>query len=128
MDAKFSNCKDDKGRIFVNEYFQITSQNPLEHRLEHTKLYDNIFCYGDASLTLMNEPKNVPAIKETSYIVANNLKALAYGGELQTMPYAVDVLAGVYFSKYSGVTVFNDFAVPNCLTLLAKNYIEGTFM
>jgi hypothetical protein len=128
MDANFRNCKDEKQRIFVNEYFQVTSQNPLESRSKESKLYTNIFCYGDAALTQMNEVKNVPSIRETSYTVVHNLKALAYGGEMQAMSYTTDLLAGVYFSKYSGVIVFNDFALPNCVVLWGKAYIEKTLM
>jgi hypothetical protein len=70
----------------------------------------------------------VPTIRVTSYTVAKNLKSLAYGGKLEKSPLVVDLLAGVYFSKYSGTTMFNDFAMSFCLTLAGKKFIEGTFM
>jgi len=95
---------------------------------DDSKVFDNIFCYGDACLTRMKEAKNIPAIRTTSYIVSHNIKALAYGGKLKEMPISVDNLAGVYFSKYSGTTILNDFAIPMCLTLLMKKFIEGTFI
>lgn len=132
MDKSYSNWKDRRGRIYVNEYFQITNQNPevnsSDEVLENPIVHRNILCYGDAWVTRMREPKNIPVIRTTSYIVAHNLKALAYGGELRSMPYMVDNLAGVYFANYSGVTIINDFAISNWLTLTAKNFIEGSFM
>lgn len=76
----------------------------------------------------MKEAKNVPSIRATSYIVANNLRALINGRKLEAMPYAIDNIAGVYFAPYSGTVIFNDFAIPMCLTVTAKNFIEGTFI
>lgn len=129
---EFKDCKDKRGRIYVNEYFQVTNQDPTvessDQVMDDPKVYDNIFCYGDACVTKMQEVKNVPAIRSTSYTIAHNLKASAYGGDLRSMPYAVDNLAGVYFSRFDGVVVFNDCAIPNPLTLTAKDFIEGTFM
>ena len=77
----------------------------------------------------MNEIKNVPVIRDTSYIVAHNLKQMIKDKpNLQSMPYAVDNLAGVYFSSWSGGMLINNFAIRLPCTLLAKKFIEGSFM
>jgi len=43
----FKQCKDKRGRIFVNEYFQVTNQDPeiesIEELKEHPVVYENIF-------------------------------------------------------------------------------------
>ena len=128
----FADWKDHRGRIFVNQYFQITNQNPEIESYDELKqdplVYENIFCYGDAWVTMMKEVKNIPAIRETSYIVAHNLKALLNGKKLMKMPYAVNMLSAVYFSKYSGAIIFNDFALPNWCTLLSKKFIECIYL
>ena len=57
----FANWKDQRGRIFVNEFFQVTDQNPEIESPEELKqdsvVYENIFCYGDAWVTRMKEVK-----------------------------------------------------------------------
>ncbi|CAI2368381.1 unnamed protein product [Moneuplotes crassus] len=128
MNFNFKDCVDQRRRIFVNQYFQVTNQDPTQQEIVHPKTYDNIFCYGDACLSCMQEVKNVPAIRETSYTVKKNLLAIAYGGKLTKMSYAVDQVAAVYYSKWRGSLVLNDLAIPNCATLLAKKSIEKTFM
>ena len=128
----FADWKDHRGRIFVNQYFQVTNQNPEIEYCDELKqdplVYENIFCYGDAWITMMKEVKNVPTIRETSYIVAHNLKALLNGKKLMKMPYAVNMLSAVYFSKYSGAIIFNDFALPSRWTLLSKKLIECIYL
>lgn len=80
MNPNYWNYTDEKGRILVNEYFQITSQDPNSHSSEAgiETVQKNIFCYGDASSTPAQEIKNIPSIRETSSIVAHNIYSIAY--------------------------------------------------
>jgi hypothetical protein len=36
LDAHFKDFKDKRGRVFVNEYFQITNVNPIEAPGDHS--------------------------------------------------------------------------------------------
>jgi hypothetical protein len=128
MDANFSHCKDERGRIFVNEYFQVTSQNPLKPKARGAELYQNVFCYGDASLSMMDEPKCIPAIKQMNPILVSNIKAAAYGGKLTSMPFAINLYAGIYCGYKGGVNVLNGLVINNKNTLKAKTDIEKTFL
>jgi hypothetical protein len=76
----------------------------------------------------MQELKNVPAIRECSYILKKNLKAVAYGGKLSKMPYAIDEVAAIYYSKWRGGIVLNDKAISTCFTLKSKKNIEAIYM
>jgi hypothetical protein len=128
MDANFSNSKDDRGRIFVNEYFQVTTQNPLKPAVRGAEVYQNIFCYGDACLSMMDEPKCIPAIKQTQPIVAQNIKAVAYGGKTVSMPLAINLYAGIYFGYKAGCLVLNDVTVKMKNQLAEKEKIESAYM
>ncbi|CAI2367572.1 unnamed protein product [Moneuplotes crassus] len=128
MTKNFENCVDQRGRIFVNQYFQVTSQDPTKSASADHQTYDNIFCYGDACFSPMQEIKNVPSIRETSYTVKKNLKAVSYGGKLSKMTYAIDNLSAVYYNKWRGSIVLNNLGLPNCLTLKSKKFIEETYM
>jgi len=128
MDSNFKECTDDRGRIFVNEHFQVTSQDPNKSPDLNSVVHENIFWYGDAASTPMQEAKNIPAIRQTCSIVSYNLKAVNSGTKLKSMPVVLNMLAGVYFSKWKGVSIFNDFALPSCLTLKVKESIESKYM
>jgi len=128
MDANFKECTDNRGRIFVNKHFQVTSQDPNKSADLNSIVHENIFCYGDAASTPMQEAKNVPAIRETCSILSYNLKALTSGHKLKSMSHAVDVLAGVYYSKWKGLIIFNDYALSSCMTVTNKKFIESTYM
>ena len=114
LDANFKDFKDKRGRVFVNEYFQITNVNPWEapgSDAPEPKTLKNIFWYGDAALTRMDEVKVVPSISQTVSIVANNLKeSLNDSPKYTEMDYGVSVLASVYFGEDKGVSVANTFA------------------
>lgn len=105
MDASYKDYKDDRGRIFVNKYFQVTNVNPLTgSAIGEEQTLENIFCFGDTCLTKMDEPKNIPAIFECSFIVANNLIKSKEGkeSEFQEMPKMPLFISGVYFDDTNG--------------------------
>ena len=96
----FENTLDEHGYIKVNQYFQLTTQEPDEILLDDddyfgtdkrsfqndlvdklintrdsqfSKSYPNIFAFGDACRTLMKEEKSIPAIAFTADIICNNI-------------------------------------------------------
>jgi hypothetical protein len=98
MKANFSQCLEPNGRIKVNEYFQITNltgdhfllNNPHYYQGKKEKdlllnfkgrnsetVFPNIFCFGDASSTLMNEEKSIVSIQVSAEIVAHNLRMVS---------------------------------------------------
>ena len=106
----FKECTDELGRIFVNKYFQVTNIDPYQSeeddRQINEKVFENIFCYGDASTTKMKEVKNVFSIIQTRDIIARNLYIHAYGNQnMYSMPDAIDFITGVRFGTFAGVLV-----------------------
>jgi hypothetical protein len=82
--SELSDCVNARGRIFVNDYLQITNINPLTKTLTTTsaavslteeldgdheplvreeKRFKNIFCFGDICQTSINEEKTVFPLK-----------------------------------------------------------------
>lgn len=116
MDASYKNFKDEKGRIFVNKYFQVTNVNPLTGKSSGSEqTLENIFCFGDACLTKMDEPKNIPSIFECSYIVANNLIQSKDGNNsgFQEMPKMPFFLSAVYFDDTNGAITIGSNVMQN---------------
>lgn len=108
LDKSFSDFKNERGQIFINEYYQITNENPLTGAVKDSrKVYDNIFAFGDCSLSKLNEPKNIPACVSASIIVANNLvKSLEdKESEFKKVPEQNFFLSGVYFDDTAGAFV-----------------------
>lgn len=107
----FKEWKSEDGQIFVNEYFQVTNRHPWEAmppslHLRREVTYENIFCYGDAWLTRMNEVKNISVIEQMCPIVANNILAkLNQTEDMLEMPYAVDKIQNIHFGSWYGVLV-----------------------
>ena len=122
LDAHFKDCKDKRGRIFVNEHYQVTNVNPCElpeeGKAPEPRTLSNIFCYGDAALTRMNEIKVVPSITFTVPILANNLiESGKENPKFMSMDYGITQLSRIFFGFDQGVLVANDKAkiVPDVL-------------
>ena len=128
---KFSDWKDARGRIFVNDHLQVTNLNPLvkPDPQINKKVYKNIFCHGDACVTKMNEAKNVPALMYTAEILAYNLKQT-----YKAMPRfkSVDVMcdnaSSVYLSGNDGVLVLNGFTKIDQNILNMKKQVQEAFV
>jgi len=132
LNKNFQSFKNERGQIYVNKYYQVTNINPCElEKNEHVpneKILNNIFCYGDAALTRMNEAKNVPAIREGSYVVAHNIKQLEKESpKLKEMPYAVNMISAVYYDKWSGSLTTNKCSFFNCCIFNNKKAFEGFY-
>ena len=127
LDANFKDCKDKRGRIFVNEYFQVTNVNPCEAP-EEGKSHDertlsNIFWFGDACLTRMDEVKVVPSISQTVPILANNLKeSIKDDPKFMAMDYAINTMTGVFFGFDQGVMIINFWLIWRINFLLSYKY------
>lgn len=72
LNKNFLNYRDERGRVRVNEFFQICDEkyHPIKH----------IFAVGDCCITRANEEKNISNLRNTAEIVAHNLKELAKKG------------------------------------------------
>ena len=132
LDKSFKDCKDARGRIFVNEYFQVTNVNPCEpsrdEHIPHLKVLKSIFCFGDAAFTRMDEVKNIPAIKASAPVVAYNLKQLDKGNTgLKEMPYAVDMMSVVYYDKWKGTMTVNRCVFSACCAFKMKQDMEKPY-
>lgn len=131
LDANFKDFKDKRGRVLVNEFFQVTNVNPCEAPASgapEARTLKNVFCYGDAALTRMDEVKVVPSISQTVSIVANNLKeSLNESPNFTEMDYGVSVLASVYFGEDKGVSVANSFAEVKDDILGSKAWVQGAY-
>ena len=131
---QFSDCRDVLGRIYVNEFFQVTNVDPTQEvgddRPVGEKVYPNIFCYGDASVTKMREVKNVLSIIQTCELVAKNIIALddESNTSLTKMPTALDFIAGIHHGMISGFVVLNDFSIWNPITKYNKNSLMKEYM
>ncbi|CDW86381.1 pyridine nucleotide-disulphide oxidoreductase family protein [Stylonychia lemnae] len=103
---QLSECVNSKGRIFVNDYLQVTNINPLQRpesnlslialsqkktTMQHTEdldksqevqellrqvVFENIFCIGDVAQTSLNEEKTVYPLKQCANICAQNIITL----------------------------------------------------
>lgn len=73
LNKNFLNYRDDKGRVRVNDFFQICDEkfNPIH----------NIFAVGDCCITQANEEKNINNLRNGVKIAAHNLKELAHKGK-----------------------------------------------
>ena len=85
------------------------SDNGLKEPLNPTKVYENIFCIGDACITPSNEEKTVYPLKQCARICADNIIAMASGGlKLKKIP---KTFAGVYLISLGpndGIMIIND--------------------
>lgn len=108
MDKNYSSFKGDRGHIFINEYYQVTNVDPLTGRTKGSKqVLDNVFAFGDCSLSKLNEPKNVPAAVTGALMVANNLIKSIDGDtkDFKTVPEQNFFISGVYFDDTAGAFV-----------------------
>jgi NADH dehydrogenase FAD-containing subunit len=73
LNKNFPAFRDEKGRVRVNEFFQICDENfsPIPH----------IFAVGDCCITQANEEKNIPNLQKAATVVTHNLKELAKKGK-----------------------------------------------
>ena len=77
----------------------------------------------------MNEVKNIPAIRETADVISYNLKqSLTLNPKFKSMPYAVNNLGIVYLNKWNGSMGFNKFGIRLPCSLMAKSFIQQSFM
>ena len=116
MDKHFKDFKSERGNIFVNKYYQVTNVNPLTGSISgDEKVLDNIFCFGDACLTKLNEPKNIPAVVGGALITSNNLIKSVEGKleEFKEMPEHNFFISGVYFDDKLGGTAMGDQVTMN---------------
>ena len=113
LDAHFKDCKDKRGRIFVNECYQVTNVNPCEYieegKAPEPRTLSNIFCYGDAAITRMDEIKVVPSISITVPIIANNLiESTKENPKFKQMDYGITQLSRIFFGMDQGILIAND--------------------
>ncbi|CAI2371185.1 unnamed protein product [Moneuplotes crassus] len=116
MDKHYSDFKGDRGHIFVNEFHQVTNVNPLTGKSSgSTEVLDNVFAFGDCSLSKLNETKNVPAATVGALTVANNLIQSIDGDkkDFRTIPEHNFFISGVYFDDTAGVIVMGPDTIMN---------------
>lgn len=129
----FADWVDDQGRIFVNNHFQVTNIHPCNKEwnkdIRVEKIFENIFWYGSAWLTRMDEIKNVAATRQLAKIVATNIERKERKEILlEHMPFAVDTIAGVYFSNWSGAFMLNDYTTSSCCVRSQKEKLQNNYM
>jgi NADH dehydrogenase FAD-containing subunit len=127
MDANYREFKHEKGRIYVNEYFQVTNKNPLQGK--GTKTLGNVFAFGDVVQTRADEPKNIPSIFQASFVVANNLIKSDEGAteEFQEGPDNYFFLSAVYFDDTNGAITIGSNVNPNPNMFADKGGFEGPY-
>lgn len=133
LDKSFKDCKDAKGRIYVNDHLQITNVNhqlhPSKRPTKGVKVYKNIFCHGDACLTSMNEWKTATAMLGTTGVLVANLAEMCKPSpNLKSIDLVTDNISSVYTAKDYGVVVTNDAVDENPGILGMKTYIYQTYM
>ena len=120
---------DVNGQIFVNDYLQVTNVNPLKKDghsmkklsneqlavkevgevLKDPKVYENIFCLGDACLTSANEEKSVTPLKQCVDICFNNILNIATTrGKLKSIPRVFPGLYSISLGPEEGIIVVNN--------------------
>ena len=72
MKKNFASCLAPNGQIYVNDLYQISSHNPLENSTA-AGIKENIYSFGDACLTSLNESKTIPSIKMLSGYITGNI-------------------------------------------------------
>jgi hypothetical protein len=98
-------CVSEKGQIYVNDHLQVVNFNPIGSKLNNMnnsiqsfsyieaednklltpKIYNNMFCFGDACLTHLDEEKSIYPIRECAKIVAYNIKTMVTEGKEQIL-------------------------------------------
>ncbi len=76
------------------------------------KVYENIFCYGDACLTKHNEEKTVVALKFCTEIVTHNIGVLGNARPktgLKRITSKLPLIYGLCLGTDYGIMVMNDF-------------------
>ena len=135
----FTSFLDKNGRVKVNEFFQITENDPIDYLIHNPayqtqekkdikikipldgKTHAHIFCFGDACSTLMQEEKSIPSISATVDIVAHNLCQIAYEKypQLIQMPEALDKVNVIPYNSQNGPMIVNGFSINlRCFTNL----------
>lgn len=111
----FVDCLSEKGQIFTNEFLQVTNVNPTIHQDLHkgvVKVFPNIFCIGDCSLTPANEEKTVYPAKICASIAASNIQRLNDGQTtgLKAIPKTFPCIYGLTLGWDKGITILNSSA------------------
>lgn len=108
LDRNFSSFKNRNGQIFINEYYQITNVDPLTGSSRGSKeVLENVFAFGDCSISKLNEPKNVPAAVGGALVVSNNLinSLNKKKSDFKTVPEQNFFISAVYFDDTAGAMV-----------------------
>lgn len=101
----------------------------MNEDIRRESVYPNIFWFGDACLTRMNETKNFNSIRQLAPIIAHNLRAVdQMSTQLKEVPYAIDDIQNVYFSNWSGAVIINQFTMTNCFAQSQRNTCQKEYM
>eukprot|EP00347_Sterkiella_histriomuscorum_P010740 403375101 len=155
-------CLSEKGRVYVNNYLQVTNRNPLikddtltqqqkstsirslqeldDSREEsrfmlQQKTFQNIFCFGDAAQTSVNEEKTVFPLKICSEICAKNIRALSTDepievqrANLKQIPERFDGIYQISLGSNDGIMLVNNFVITGKLPVKFKRDYEELHM
>ena len=112
MRANFHECLSSKGQIFVNDFLQVTNQNPLSSQREDSQVYNNIFSLGDVNLSRLNEEKAIIPLKFSVDILGNNILCMANDrfDRLQTLPRQFPGVYSLTLGPNDGIMVLNSFS------------------
>jgi hypothetical protein len=64
------------GQIYVNDFFQLAGQDTSSNG-SVSAVNPNIFVFGDACRTSINELKNIPSLKFLAQFIVKNITAVA---------------------------------------------------
>jgi NADH dehydrogenase FAD-containing subunit len=108
LKANFASAVSNKGQVNVNNNFQITGTDPVKSGGSSAALKENVFAFGDCTLTSLNEEKSIVSIKFMASIVVNNILALAEGKKIsETIPRALSFVAMVSMGPTYAIQVLN---------------------
>lgn len=103
MVGPLAECVDPhSGQIYVNKYLQITNTNPLalQQSDERCKVWNNIFCIGDVSLTPADEEKAIVPIHIQTSLLVRNLRIILMNGNNASLIEIPDTFPRVYFINF----------------------------
>eukprot|EP00350_Pseudokeronopsis_sp_OXSARD2_P008133 CAMPEP_0170552598 /NCGR_PEP_ID=MMETSP0211-20121228/10475_1 /TAXON_ID=311385 /ORGANISM="Pseudokeronopsis sp., Strain OXSARD2" /LENGTH=157 /DNA_ID=CAMNT_0010860415 /DNA_START=843 /DNA_END=1313 /DNA_ORIENTATION=- len=97
--------------------------------LKDPKVFENIFCLGDACLTSANEEKSVTPLKQCVDICFNNILNVATSrGKLKSIPRVFPGLYSISLGPEEGIIVVNNYVHVGPKAALTKREIEENYM
>lgn len=97
-----------------------------------SKVFNNIFAFGDVCVTPANEHKTIVSIHQYKKIVANNVvkqvKGIQDASEYQQIPQTFTEITNIPLGTKMGLLIINDQILMNAGAVKSKYDIEAEYM